>query len=192
MKRGKINKKAALEMSISTIVVIVIAVTMLILGMVLVRKIMCSGVILTDKISQATENQIAGLFDVGQEGVICMGESGQETKLGGGGRRQIICIINSDNAAKYKFTSVSIECNAATCSGQWSRIKKTFTIPSSDINAPVGKKTVTIATLDVPKDIGKATSVILKVVYTKDAGTTDDKYLILDFVPSSTFSSAVC
>lgn len=56
------NKKAAMEMSIGTIVVIVLAMSMLILGIVLVRNIFSSGTSAVDASHEQVMNQISQMF----------------------------------------------------------------------------------------------------------------------------------
>lgn len=56
------NKKAAMEMSVGTIVTIVLLVTVLILGLVLVRQIFGSGKDSIDQIDQAIQSEITKLF----------------------------------------------------------------------------------------------------------------------------------
>jgi len=46
------EKKGAMEMSIGTIVTIAILMVVLIMGMYLVRTIMCSGITLTEEMSE--------------------------------------------------------------------------------------------------------------------------------------------
>ncbi len=71
---SKIKKKGAIELSIGTIVIIVIAMAMLILGLVLVRTIFKGS---TDSVSTLTEkvqNEIVGLFaDEGADVVVKLG-----------------------------------------------------------------------------------------------------------------------
>ena len=89
------NKKAAMEMTMGTIVTIVLLVSVMILGLVFVRNIMCAGIILTDDITTGTTNEIKNLFGTKDYGIKCIGEGGQEVKIGGGGSRyrqnQIFC-----------------------------------------------------------------------------------------------------
>lgn len=49
------SKKAAMEMSMGTIVTIVLLMSVLILGLVFVKNIMCSGIILTDDITASVK-----------------------------------------------------------------------------------------------------------------------------------------
>jgi hypothetical protein len=56
------GKKGALELSISTVVVIVIGMSMLILGLVLVRTIFTSSIGSVNAIDEGVKNEIEGLF----------------------------------------------------------------------------------------------------------------------------------
>lgn len=68
------SKKAALELSIGTIVIIVIAVTMLILGLVLVRTIMCGALVTSLDLTQSMKDQINQLFqDTGNDVILLKG-----------------------------------------------------------------------------------------------------------------------
>jgi hypothetical protein len=81
IKRGKRrkdkmmkNKKAAFEMSITTIIIIVIAVVMLILGLVFVRTIMCGALNIATTTLEGAQGEINKLFgeERGEE-VTCIG-----------------------------------------------------------------------------------------------------------------------
>ena len=67
------KKRGALELSIGTIVIIVLAMTMLILGMVLVRSIMCGAVGLTGEINKNVKGEIDRLFQSTGGEVVCVG-----------------------------------------------------------------------------------------------------------------------
>jgi len=56
------QKKAAIEMSVSTIVVIVLAMTMLILGLTLVRTIFSGAITSVEQVDQAVKGKINELF----------------------------------------------------------------------------------------------------------------------------------
>ena len=59
---ARINRDGALELSIGTIVVIVIGMSMLILGLVLVRTIFTGSVSSVDTINEQVQNEIQNLF----------------------------------------------------------------------------------------------------------------------------------
>src|SRR3989344_4731561 len=57
-----IGRKAAIEMSVGTIVVIVLAMTMLILGLTLVRTIFSGAITSVEQVDQAVKGKINELF----------------------------------------------------------------------------------------------------------------------------------
>ena len=63
MKLTKIkNKKAAIELSIGTVVIIVLAMSMLILGLVLIRNIFTGATESVDQINDNVRSEIIKLF----------------------------------------------------------------------------------------------------------------------------------
>ena len=56
------NKKGAIELSVGTIIIIVLGVTMLILGMVLVRNIMCNTIALTTEVNSKVTDELNRYF----------------------------------------------------------------------------------------------------------------------------------
>ncbi len=184
-----VSKKAALEMSIGTIVIIVLAMTLLILGMVLIRKVMCSGIVITDQIERGLENEIKGLFSVDDYGIKCLGEEGEEAKLGDGGRRQVFCVIKTDESKEYSLRVESVESLGGVSTGN---VKNW--IKDEDWNGKVssGEKTVTVLLLDVPKNVD-ATTLKIKVKETDvEANTENTHILYIDVVHVGRFTTAVC
>jgi hypothetical protein len=62
MRKLVINKKGAMELSMSTIVILVLAMTMLILGLVLVRSIFKGATSSVNDINEKVKGEISGLF----------------------------------------------------------------------------------------------------------------------------------
>jgi len=182
------NKKAAFEMTMGTIVIIVLAVSMLILGLVLTKKIMCSGIVLTDQIDQAVENQVASMFEGQEYGVKCMGEAGNEVSLGGGGRRQVICIINTDVGGVYTFSNFRpLEITAGTAVVD-NMVVSTETNPQT---VQPGKKTIVVAVLNIPQKV-PSSGIKLSFDVSDNIGNTEIHTLYIDLSPSSTIGSAIC
>jgi len=75
----KINKKAALELSIGTIVIVVLAMTMLILGLVLIRTIFTGTKYNVDIMNNKVINEINKLFVEDKKTVIYL--AGNEAKV---------------------------------------------------------------------------------------------------------------
>ena len=102
------NKKAAFEMSIGTIVVIVLSMTMLILGIVLIRNIMCAGIGLTGEINSKVRGEIDTLFQTSGGEVVCLGSSGDPLTVIPGRTNIIYCAVNAPQEATYTFNTVGI------------------------------------------------------------------------------------
>ncbi len=181
------NKKAAMELSIGTIVIIVLAVIMLIFGVFWVRKIMCSGIVITEDITEGVENEIKSLFNVDDYGVKCMGEGGEEVKLGDGGRRQIPCIIKTDETMEYELKIKSIESLKGVSSNS---VQKWIIDEDWTGTVSPGDKTVSIAVLDIPKNVDATT---LKIIVQEITETGEQTHtLYVDVVHISGATSAVC
>jgi hypothetical protein len=97
------SKKAALELSIGTIVIIVIAITMLILGIVFVRSIMCGALGLTGDLNNKIRAEIEELFGSTGGEVQCLGASGEPVKMLPGETNIIYCGIKAPQTAKYSI-----------------------------------------------------------------------------------------
>ncbi len=106
-----LRKKGALELSVGTIVVIVLAVTMLILGMVLVRSIMCSAVGLTGEINTKIKGEINKLFQSTAGEVVCIGSGEEPITIVPGKINIIYCAIKAPQEAEYNIKVKSISGN---------------------------------------------------------------------------------
>jgi len=181
------NKKAALEMSVGTIVIIVIAVTMLILGIVLVRNIMCSAMVLTDQVTDNAKKEIGALFGEQSYGVRCQGEEGLPLKLGTGGKRPIACIIKVDEDKTYDI-SVSIE----SLSGASDNTVEKWVVDEGwkGSVSPGQDKTAVVTMLNIPRD-AESTELKLTITVKDDAGT-DTIISYVDISPSGAFRTAFC
>jgi hypothetical protein len=197
------NKKGAIELSIGTIVIIVIAMSMLILGIVLVRQVMCAGINLTDKVTTETESEITNLFGTSEFGIKCQGE-GDQVKIGGGGSRPIACIVNDESGAYYTLDVTEIK----LLKGKIGDISAPpeQTIPLADplivdkgvtnLRVDAGKKTIEVARLNVPRDIDAST---IRITVQEKKGPNPSPQTIkethvlrIDLVPTGAFTSAIC
>jgi hypothetical protein len=100
------EKKAALEMSIGTIVIIVIAVTMLILGIVFVRNVICVAIGLTGDLNTKVTGQINELFSSTGAEVQCIGAGSEAVKIIPGQVSNIWCGIKAKETSKYRIELV--------------------------------------------------------------------------------------
>jgi len=185
----KNNKKAAMEMTMGTIVTIVLLVSVMVLGLVFVRNIMCAGIVLTDDITTGTTNEIKNLFGTRAYGVKCMGEDGQEVKIGGGGLRHITCVINSESETYYELEVLSIE----ALDGESTSEVETWQLDRDwdDTIFPGSFETTSVLLLDIPSDVSK-TILKIEVGETKDGDSKPTHDLYLEIVPAGGFTKAVC
>ena len=99
------EKRAAMELSLSTIVVVVLSLTMLIMGFVLVRSIMCGAISMTEGINAKSQSQIDSLFQSTGEDVTCIGAGTDPATLVAGRENNfILCSVKSTGEDKYKFS----------------------------------------------------------------------------------------
>ena len=183
------NKKAALELSIGTIVVWVIAITMLILGIIFVRSIMCSGIMLTEKMSKGVEKEITDLFGSNEYGIRCMGEGGHEIKLGDGGRRHIGCVINQNTQTEYKLTVKKVTSlkGASTKTVEGWILDKNW---EGSVSPGITSETVMI--LDVPQKVSDSSIKIEIEELNLNTEAKKTHYMALDITHTGAFNSAVC
>ena len=153
MKRLKLigkNKKAAFEMSITTIVILVIAMTMLILGMVLVRKMMCGAMGLTTDINDKVRGQIDDLFQSTGGEVQCIGSGTGAVDVTPGKVNYLWCGIKSTQKLGEPVPVYSIAVKSSTPAlntlGLIGQAGWSGPVSTSDIEP---KK---IIRLDIPKD----------------------------------------
>jgi len=183
------SKKAAIEMSMSTIVVIVLSVTILIFGMIFVKTIMCSGISMVNGIDEKVTNEIQGLFGTSDYGVKCQGDPGQEAKIADGGSRDIICVINTDTEYTYSFNVKEVE----SISGMpTSSVRKWIMDQDATVTATVGTKPVSILTLNIPKKVSATTLKITLDVINKETDTTDTHIMKIDVAHVGQVAATIC
>jgi hypothetical protein len=113
-KRPSLGKKAQMEMSVGTIVTIVLLMTVLILGLVLVRSIFRGSIENIDSIDQSVKNEINKLFseDDGRRVVIYPPTREVSVKKGetGGFGFSIRNLKQSDTSFRYVVSLDSSSC----------------------------------------------------------------------------------
>ena len=183
------NKKAAMEMSIGTIVTIALLMVVLVMGMYLVRTIMCSGINLTEDISESVTNEVKGLFGVNEYGIKCMGEPGNEVTLGDGGARSIICIINTDIQTNYELTVKEVK----SLSGVPTNIVQNW-ISDKNWEGPVspGIDSKVVLELNIPRNVDATRLKITILEKNKDTGATKEHISRIDVKHVGTLNSAIC
>jgi len=181
------SRRAAMEMSIGTIVTIALLMVVLVMGMYLIRTIMCSGIILTEEISESVTNEVKGLFGVDDFGVKCMGEGGSQATLGDGGRRQVVCVINEDTQADYELRA-----DIESLKGTPTNIVRDW-ILDEDWKGTIspGQKTVVVLLLDVPRDVSD-TSLSIEIEEWVGGVKKETHKSYVDIKHVGTLNSAIC
>lgn len=188
-KNFKNNKKAQMQMSVGTLVTIVLLMSVLIFGLIFVRNIMCSGIVLTDKINTEVENEIKGMFGTDDYGVRCMGEGSEKANLGDGGSRKVFCVINEQEGADYEL-NIQIENLDKDTNGidvqEWVRDQD-----FGPAFIPVGRETVTTALLDIPDETPQMTLKITTTV-TRNGQERTPRLSYVNIEPIGALKSGIC
>ncbi|MCA9485836.1 MAG: hypothetical protein KC506_03255 [Nanoarchaeota archaeon] len=190
------QKKAAIELSIGTIVIIVIAMSMLILGIVLVRQVMCAGIVLTSTITDETESQITDLFGSDERGIKCSGEDGGEITFGSGDSRELGCISNLQARSENHEMRLESAILQRGRIGSWSEgdeLKGTrFFIKEGWKGVrPAGRDSFAIANLDLNYDVDVSV-VTLEYTELQNGQAVDTHDITIDIEPVSGFKAAIC
>ena len=88
------RKSGAIELSMTTLIVVVLSLTLLILGFVFIRSIMCGAIGLTESINDKTEREVTQLFETSGNELVCDG-SQESGSLVPGEENHIFCSINA-------------------------------------------------------------------------------------------------
>ncbi len=178
-------------MSMGTIVVIVLSVTILIFGMIFIKNIMCSGIVMTNQIDEKVTNEIQSLFGTSDYGVKCMGEGGQEVTIGDGGQRQIACVISTDTQSTYNLNVKTIE-SIGNTGVETSQVQKWVIDQDWTGTVSPGQKVVPVLVLDIPKQVS-ATKLKITVEETvRETGAIDTHILYVSVKHVGQVSSTIC
>jgi len=185
------NKKAAMELSIGTIVILVIAIIMLVLGIIFVRTIMCTGIQVSEEVGIGVKNEVRSLFGADRYGVKCMGEGSQEIKLGSGGRRKVLCLIKTEEVTNYRLTATVKSLKGASdatlrrwiIDEDWSG----SVVPGDD------RGEATVLLLDIPRDAPTTTlKITVDAIKNNDPSTRTTHIAYIDIIPLGFFRTTIC
>lgn len=177
-------------MTMGTIVTIVLLMSVLIMGLMLTRNIMCSGIQLTDDINEKMSNQVKDLFSESQTGVKCMGEGTQEIKIADGGLRKIWCIINTDKTQEYTLEVTDIQTGSGGVSAEkiesWIEFGKTQTRTIGPSGEPM-----TVVSLNIPEEVD-STLVRMMIKSTSEDGKVREVPAIFTIEHVGGFTKSMC
>ncbi|MBU0467238.1 MAG: hypothetical protein KJ718_03825 [Nanoarchaeota archaeon] len=100
------NKKGAIELSIGTVVIIVLAMSMLILGIILIKNIFGTATGAIKEIDQGVKNELNKLFSENQDKVLVLYPDSGIIKLEQGSQDEgfVVAIRNTDNLLTKTFS----------------------------------------------------------------------------------------
>lgn len=161
MKSQMKSKRGAFEMSITTIVILVIAMIMLILGIMLVRKIMCGGMNIAEETLQGAKSQISKLF--GEQGgeIRCIGAiGGALPTIVPGKPAAIACTYTPEQLTTYNFKIISATFTpVGTTTG--TNVMNWFVSTSSTKTVSAGSTDVGGVTIRPPRGVSAGTLIVV-------------------------------
>ncbi len=152
-----LRKKAALELSVGTIVVLVIAMSMLILGLVLVRNIFTGSIYNVKVLNDKVRNEINKLFqeEEGRKSVVYLAENKAEIKQGTDwgiafSFKNLETGTQTEDTFSYEITmgQISEDCRGLSKqeAERWIKSRRT----ASNLRVPPGDSYLTIARFEIP------------------------------------------
>ncbi len=187
------DRKGALELSIGTIVVIVIGMSMLVLGLVMVRTIFTGSTESVDTLNEGVMNEIVTLFDdEGEDLLINLGSTNVAKIKPGNGFNVVIGAQHPDGAKvgretlEYQFTLAEDSDENCLARLGVERAEGLFITKINTWNLfdkYSGSNAFTLIQIEVPKGTEKCTqkvNVDMKIAESEEASSGD--YFILEIV----------
>lgn len=146
------QKRGAVELSIGTIVIVVLAMSMLILGLVLVNKIMCSAIRGIDALDEQMREEMIKLFGENRKIVLRHQENIVHKNLreGYGVAFGIINLGETNPEFSYEITVSDM----GTCKFPESKALNFIALGSKgNMNIPSGESYFDLIKFEIPKDI---------------------------------------
>ncbi len=181
------SKKAAIELSMTTIVVVVLSLTLLIMGFVLVRSVMCSSINLVTDIGAKSKDQVNKLFGATGGEVECFGD-GDPVAIFPGRANYIQCIISAKQEAKYSF---DYKVNEAFTNIPEDTVKRWVIMDFNQNIAPGDEESKAIAQINLPEEAPEG-DIVLDVEVKKDGSLVSTKRLKFEVTRVGLVRSALC
>jgi len=165
------RKSGAIELSMTTIIVVVLSLTLLIMGFVFVRSIMCGAIGFTEEINSKVNREIQQLFETSGGEVVCVGSQEAKTMIPGQDNF-IFCSINAKQQGEDYTIRLAEPIKSADIS---SRETATWIKPGNDVwtekdfppQDKTPRKTITVS---IPEEASEG-NIRINIIATK-SGTT--------------------
>lgn len=98
------GKKGAIELSMTTIVVVVLALTLLIMGFVLIRNIMCGAIDVANGVTDSVKEEVTTFFSNNDaDEIYCIGQGRESASLFPGEENYVSCVLRPKETTTYEF-----------------------------------------------------------------------------------------
>ena len=180
------KKRGAIELSMTTIVVVVLSLTLLIMGFVLVRSIMCGAIGISGNIADYSRKIIDDLFSASSGEVQCVGD-GISVSISTGKSSQIPCRFDATSQNYYR-AEVRIDKDASTILNRGvseQELRRWLIVNTWNGEIPPNDKSIKpIAKLDIPENSPEG-DIALEVKFFKGRGSSETLLTekILTFTP---------
>ncbi len=193
------NKKAALELSIGTIVIIVIAMTMLILGLVLVKNIFTGATVNVKELDEKIRKEITQLFTEEEADVVVRLGLEQTAKIKQGtdsfnipiGARTLDGSNTDRSRLKYKLTldsETADNCMKILGKKQTETLFKTHLNKFNSFDKYEGANVFALVELTIPKGTQTCTQkVLVDVIDTQTNEDVGGNFFKIDIIKSGIF-----
>lgn len=195
-----VNKKAAVELSIGTIVIIVLAMTMLILGLVLVRNIFTGATDSVDELNDKIKNEITQLFTDEENDIVVRLGSEQTAKIKQGTENFGIPIgartpdgskVTSRSRLQYKLTldeATSNNCIKILGKKQTESLFKTRLNTFNSFDEYEGSDLYVLVEVSIPKGTAVCSQkVLVDVTDTETKQDVGGSFFKIDIIKSGLF-----
>jgi hypothetical protein len=176
------NKTGALELSIGTVVVIVIAMSMLILGLVLVRNIFSGANQSVDQINEGLKSEIIKMFqDESERGVVRLTQN--TAKIQQGETFGIAFGIRNNEqgaAASKKFYYKTVLVNKGNCPSE-DTVKKWIFFGEGDLDILPGQVEGKVVKFKIPEDAPLCNAEFKIIAWSPPTYTESNPYVNLQF-----------
>lgn len=178
-------------MSMGTIIILVLGVSMLILGMVLIRNIMCSAIGLTGDINDKVKGELDKLFGMEGGEVQCIGSSGSAVKAIAGETNNVYCSFKAPELATYSVSVSTASSDSAsltsTTINSWLIAPATY----SEQISPKDQSPKKVIRIKIPDTAPDAT-VYLTLNIKRGAETISTQTIDLKITRQGIISGAIC
>ena len=194
------DKKAAIELSVSTIVVIVLAMSMLILGTVLIRAIFTGATESVNILNEKVRGEITQLFAEKSSNVVVLlgADRTAKIKAGTGSFGIGIGATTSDgdptDRTRLKYTlTIEQSLSGKDCVGEWGldKTKKLILNPldvPNDFDEFQGSDAYAVVSLDIPEGTRLCSQKVLIDVKDTVTGADSGSFFIFEVTQSGFFT----